>query len=69
MSALKARIEGVREFFLRLFLLPELSRQWTGEKISVITVVWTVLLLRLVWTAAELVTAAVVYRFPTQRRE
>jgi len=59
---------GVRELFLRLFLVPELSRQWTGEKLSVTTTIWAVLLLRLVWTAAELVTCAIVYQFPRQRR-
>jgi hypothetical protein len=58
---------GVREFFLRLFLVPELSRQWTGEKLSVMTAIWTVILLRLVWTASELVTCAIVYQFPSQR--
>jgi len=57
---------GVREYFLRLFLVPELSRQWTDGKISVITAIWAVILLRLVWTAAELVTCAIVYQFPNQ---
>jgi hypothetical protein len=60
---------GVREFFLRMFLLPELSRQWTGEKNSVVIAIWVVLLLRLVWTAAELVTTAIVYWFPSPRKE
>jgi hypothetical protein len=60
---------GVREFFLRMFLLPELSRQWTGEKNAVVVAIWAVLLLRLVWTAAELVTNAIVYWFPSQKPE
>ncbi len=60
---------GVREFFLRVFLLPELSRQWTGEKNAVVVAIWAVLLLRLVWTAAELVTTAIVYWFPGQKPE
>jgi hypothetical protein len=58
---------GVREFFLRVFLLPELSRQWTGEKNSVVIAIWAVLLLRLVWTAAELVINAIVYWFPSPK--
>jgi glycosyltransferase 2 family protein len=58
---------GVREFFLRLFLVPELCRHWTGEDKAVVTAVLTVLLLRLVWTAAELVTAVIVYQFPRQQ--
>ena len=60
---------GVREFFLRVFLLPELSRQWAGEKNSVVIAIWVVLLLRLVWTAAELVTTAIVYWFPSPRKD
>jgi hypothetical protein len=58
---------GVREYFLRVFLLPELSRQWAGEKNPVVIAIWTVLLLRLVWTAAELVTTAIVYWLPSQK--
>jgi len=58
---------GVREFFLHLFLVPELSRQWTDQASSVPTAVWAVLLLRVVWTAAEMVTAAIVYGFPRQK--
>ncbi len=58
---------GIREFFLHLFLVPELSRQWTDQAGSVPTAVWTVLLLRVVWTAAEMVTASVVCWFPRQK--
>jgi glycosyltransferase 2 family protein len=58
---------GVREFFLRVFLLPELSRKWTGEKNSLVIAIWVVLLLRLVWTAAEMVTNAIVYWFPSPK--
>lgn len=57
---------GVREFFLHLFLVPELTRQWTDSASAVPVAVWTVLLLRVVWTAAEMVTACVVYGFPRQ---
>jgi len=59
---------GVREYFLHLFLVPELSRQWTDSASSVPTAVWAVLLLRVVWTAAEMLTAAVVYGFPRQNQ-
>jgi hypothetical protein len=58
---------GVREYFLHLFLVPEISRQWTDSASSVPIAVWTVLLLRVVWTAAEMVTAAIVYGFPRQK--
>jgi hypothetical protein len=60
---------GIREFFLHMFLIPELSLHWTGEGGSVVTAVWAVLLLRVVWTAAEIVTAAVVYGFPRERSD
>jgi uncharacterized membrane protein YbhN (UPF0104 family) len=63
---------GVREFFLRLLLVPELSRQWDTSESSVLpTAVLAVVLLRLVWTAAELVTVSIVYWFPdgSQRDE
>jgi uncharacterized membrane protein YbhN (UPF0104 family) len=60
---------GVREFFLRLLLVPELSRQWNSSESSVVaTAVLAVVLLRLVWTAAELVTVCIVYWFPTGSR-
>jgi hypothetical protein len=60
---------GVREFFLHLFLVPELSRQWTDQASAVPTAVWSVLLLRVVWTAAEMVTAVVVVGFPRQKND
>jgi uncharacterized membrane protein YbhN (UPF0104 family) len=51
---------GVREFVLTLFLAPELAS--TGEARSLAAV--AVLLLRLVWTAGELLLAGVVYWLP-----
>jgi hypothetical protein len=46
-------------------LVPELSRQWNSSESSVVaTAVLAVVLLRLVWTAAELVTVCIVYWFP-----
>ena len=49
---------GVREFFLTLLLTPELvGVQGMGGEDARATVVLAVLVLRLVWTAAELVTA------------
>jgi uncharacterized membrane protein YbhN (UPF0104 family) len=61
---------GIREFFLRLLLVPELSRQWDSSESSVLpTAVLAVVLLRLVWTAAELVTVGIVYWFPDGSRE
>jgi glycosyltransferase 2 family protein len=51
---------GVREFVLTTFLAPELAT--TGEPRALAAV--AVLLLRVVWTAAELVLAAVVYWLP-----
>jgi uncharacterized membrane protein YbhN (UPF0104 family) len=54
---------GVREFFLTLFLVnPQEGR-------SRASILLAVLLLRLVWTAAELVTAGIVYWLPDQRSE
>lgn len=51
---------GVREFLLTLLLTPELvGVQGMGAEAARATVVLTVLVLRLVWTAAELITAAV----------
>jgi glycosyltransferase 2 family protein len=56
---------GIREFFLRLLLVPELIGQWNASESSVLpTAVLAVVLLRLVWTAAELVMVAIVYWFP-----
>jgi uncharacterized membrane protein YbhN (UPF0104 family) len=51
---------GVREFVLTLFLAPELTT--TDEPRALAAV--AVLLLRVVWTATELVLAAVVYWLP-----
>jgi uncharacterized membrane protein YbhN (UPF0104 family) len=51
---------GVREFVLTLFLAPELTS--TGEPRALAAV--AVLLLRLVWTAGELLLAGVVYWLP-----
>ncbi len=56
---------GVREFFLTLFLVPEVAALPTGESDPRALVVLTVLLLRLVWTAAELVVASLVYWIPS----
>jgi len=54
---------GVREFFLTLFLVnPHEGRPRAS-------ILLAVLLLRLVWTAAELVTAGIVYWLPDQRSE
>lgn len=53
---------GVREGVLDVFLGPQLTESGTPHARAVATVV--VLLLRLVWTAAELATAAVVYWLP-----
>jgi hypothetical protein len=55
---------GVREFLLTLLLTPELvGVQGMGTEDARATVVLAVLVLRLVWTAAELITA-VVCRLP-----
>jgi len=56
---------GVREYFLLLFLIPEIN-SWigTGEADARATAALAVILLRLVWTAAELVVVAIVYRLP-----
>lgn len=51
---------GVREFFLTLLLTPELvGVQHMGSEDARATVVLAVLVLRLVWTAAEVITALV----------
>jgi hypothetical protein len=56
---------GAREFFLRLLLVPELAGLLSGtedetRKLAALAAV----VLRLVWTVAELVVAGVVYWFP-----
>jgi hypothetical protein len=56
---------GVREFFLTLFLVPELARLLGpdgGEARA--TTVLVVLLLRLLWTTAEVLVAGIVYWLP-----
>jgi uncharacterized membrane protein YbhN (UPF0104 family) len=54
---------GVREFFLTLFLTPELaSLPGMDPAAARGTAVLAVLVLRLVWTASELIVAALVYR-------
>lgn len=56
---------GVREFFLTLFLTPELvGLGGMSEGTARGTAVLTALVLRLVWTIAELFAAGVVYRLP-----
>jgi uncharacterized membrane protein YbhN (UPF0104 family) len=55
---------GVREFFLTLFLVPEIAPLLPTEADAKATVVLIVLLLRLAWTAAEAVMATVVYWLP-----
>ncbi len=54
---------GVREYFLTVFLIPSLAGQfgWTEAEAKPIAVL-TVLLLRLVWTTAEVITAIVCSR-------
>jgi uncharacterized membrane protein YbhN (UPF0104 family) len=51
---------GVREFFLTLFLTPELAHL-CGADDGRLYAVWAAVLLRLVWTAAEVPTAGVLY--------
>jgi uncharacterized membrane protein YbhN (UPF0104 family) len=56
---------GVREFFLTLLLAPELVQVLgTGEEDARRTALAGVIVLRLTWTAAEIVMAAVVYWLP-----
>jgi uncharacterized membrane protein YbhN (UPF0104 family) len=55
---------GVREFFLRLFLTPELLAMGLLTKNAEGTAALTALVLRLVWTLAELPLAAVLYKLP-----
>jgi hypothetical protein len=56
---------GVREFFLRLFLAPELlALGLPSLKIAEGTAALTAVVLRLVWTLAELPVAAVFYKLP-----
>jgi uncharacterized membrane protein YbhN (UPF0104 family) len=56
---------GVREFFLTLFLAPELVRLFgLGDEEARKTVMLSVVVVRLVWTAAELLMAGAVYWLP-----
>lgn len=58
---------GVREFFLTLFLVPLLSADSAlGRDEARALAVLVVLVLRLVWTAAEVLTAGVLYWLPVK---
>jgi hypothetical protein len=56
---------GVREFFLLLCLTPELSRLLPGANAPAVATV-LVLMLRLVWTLADLAMTALVYWLPVE---
>ncbi len=56
---------GVREYFLLLCLTPELSRLLPAGDVSDVAAV-LVLMLRLVWTLADLVMTALVYWLPVE---
>jgi uncharacterized membrane protein YbhN (UPF0104 family) len=59
---------GVREYFLTLFLVPEVTPLVAGDEAEGRALaILAVLVLRLVWTAAELVITGVVYWLPGQR--
>lgn len=59
---------GVREFFLTLFLAPEISARLGDDSGDARALaILAVLLLRLVWTAAEVLVTALVYWLPGQR--
>lgn len=58
---------GIREFLLVLLLVPELTPMVPAGGAVRPTVVLVVLLLRVVWTVAELVAAAAVYGLPGPR--
>jgi hypothetical protein len=58
---------GVREFFLTLFLTPELAALGLETDAARAVAVLAVLVLRLVWTLAELVTAGLLYWLPMPR--
>ena len=56
---------GVREFLLNLFLVPEVSRiLHTGDDEARAVAVLAVILLRVVWTAAEVLANAMLYWLP-----
>ncbi|HZY88984.1 MAG TPA: lysylphosphatidylglycerol synthase transmembrane domain-containing protein [Gemmataceae bacterium] len=58
---------GVREFCLTLFLAPELAALGLETDAARAVAVLAVLVLRLVWTLAELVMAGLLYWLPVQR--
>jgi hypothetical protein len=60
---------GVREFFLTLFLTPELLELGVVPGEARGQAILTTLVLRVAWTAAELVMAAVVWPLPAAGRE
>lgn len=55
---------GVREFLLTVLLVPELARFVEPEEAARPVAVLSVLILRLVWTGAEVLMAAAVYWLP-----
>lgn len=57
---------GVREFFLFLCLKPELARLVPAADIDAVAAV-AVLSLRVIWTLADLVVAALFYLLPVER--
>lgn len=58
---------GVREFFLTLFLVPELTGFGLEEETARGVAILAVLLLRLVWTAAELVLVGFLWWLPQKK--
>jgi uncharacterized membrane protein YbhN (UPF0104 family) len=60
---------GVREFFLALLLIPELrDRFGVSSDLAAAQAETAAILLRLSWTAAEVVVAAIVYWFPARQK-
>jgi len=58
---------GIREFFLTLFLLPDMNRIFAGDNTKATAAAASaVLLLRLVWTAAEVVIVPSLYWMPAR---
>ena len=58
---------GLREYFLVLFLVPEIMNSTgLGRAEARVTVVVSVLMLRLIWTLAELVISGVLYWTPSR---
>jgi hypothetical protein len=58
----------IREFFLALCLFPEMSLQPGAEEEAQRVAKLAAVLLRLVWTAAELVLVGIVYRLPSANK-